>query len=375
MKVLILINTLGAGGAERSMVEFAKFLFKQDYITVKFICIERREIGLEKEVGYAGIPVIFYQGRNSYSSKIEFLNQILNIENPDILHSVLTQSNLLARGVRLKNRKGKLIQSLVNTPYSLERKKDIKLPWYKYQIAKQLDIWTARFAGNIFYHAITKEVLEHYKPLFQIKDNYRIIYRGRFQNSYAGTLKKSDHFLIVNSGRQEFAKGQIDILKALKFLRNEKGITDIKFMLLGRRGLYSNVLSDFIEKNQLESQVDIPGFVDDVEKRLATAHAFVFPSYYEGLGGALIEAFSAKLPCACSNIPVLREVVGDEKGALFSRPGDHKALASNILKLYKDKNLRNKLGNYAFQRFQEAFRIEKINNQMLEMYKSILDTK
>jgi len=372
MKVLILINTLGAGGAERSMVEFAKFLFLEKDIIVKFVCLERREIGLEKEVASFGIPVIFYNGQSSYLSKIKFLDRIVNEESPNIIHSVLTQSNLILRGLRLKNKKGKIIQSLVNTSYSLERKKDNQLSWHKFQVAKQLDIWSARLTRGIFYHAITQEVFNHYKPLFNIGENYKIIYRGRYENKYVDDTEKSEKFLIVNSGRQEFAKGQIDILKALKYLRDTHEISDIHFMLLGRPGHYSEVLESFIKDNQLENQVEIPGFVNNVEKRLATAHAFVFPSYYEGLGGALIEAFSAKLPCICSNIPVLQEVVGKEGGALFSAPGDIKVLAENIYALYKDENLRKKLGKHSYMRFKEAFQMKTINHQMLDMYKNIL---
>lgn len=375
MKVIILINTLGAGGAERSMVEFAKFLFREKDVVVKFVCLERRKIGLEKEVASFGIPVIFYKGKNSYLSKINFLDKVINNENPDIIHSVLTQSNLVVRGLRLKNKKGKIIQSLVNTPYSLERKKDNQLSWHKFQVAKQLDKWTARLTRGIFFHAITQEVLNHYKPLFNIDDNYKIIYRGRYENSYVGKIEKTKEFLIVNSGRQEFAKGQIDILKALKYLKDTQGISDIHFMLLGRPGQYSEVLESFIKENNLENQVEIPGFVNDVEKRLASAHAFVFPSYYEGLGGALIEAFSAKLPCACSNIPVLKEVVGKEKGALFSAPGDYEKLGLNILQLYKNEALREELSCFSYNRFQKSFKMEKINEEMLKMYKEVLTSR
>jgi glycosyltransferase involved in cell wall biosynthesis len=372
MKVIILINTLGAGGAERSMMEFVKFLFQEKDVVVKFICLERRKIGLEKEVASLGIPVIFYKGKNSYLAKINFLDKVINNENPDIIHSVLTQSNLVVRGLRLKNKKGKIIQSLVNTPYSLERKKDNQLSWHKFQVAKQLDKWSARLTRGIFYHAITQEVLNHYKPLFNIGNNYKIIYRGRYENNYVGKIEKTKKFLIVNSGRQEFAKGQIDILKALKFLKDTHGISDIHFMLLGRPGYYSQVLESFVKENNLEKQVEIPGFVTDVEKRLATAHAFVFPSYYEGLGGALIEAFSAKLPCACSSIPVLKEVVGKENGALFSAPGDYEKLGLNILQLYKNQSLRKELSDFSYSRFQKSFKMEKINEEMLQMYKEVL---
>ena len=373
MKVIILINTLGAGGAERSMVEYAKFLHNKDHVQVKFLCLERRKIGLEQEVKETGIPIIFYEGKSNIFSKADFVNQVVSQEEPEIIHSVLTQANLVARIFSLKNKKKvKIIQSLVNTPYSLERKKDVKLPWYKFQIMKYLDLWTARFTPWVFYHAITKEVLNHYKSLFKIGNNYKIIYRGRFENNYVGKIEKSENFTIVNSGRQEFAKGQIDILKALKFLRDIYGISDIHFILLGRPGLYSEALENFIEENRISGQVEMAGFVNDVDKRLAAAHAFVFPSYYEGLGGALIEAFSAKLPCACSDIPVLKEVVGDQNGALFSAPGDYEKLGENILQLYKNHRLREKLSRHSFQRFQEAFRMEKINSEMLAMYSDVL---
>ncbi|MDT0677465.1 glycosyltransferase family 4 protein [Autumnicola musiva] len=372
MKILILINSLGAGGAERSMVEFAKFLHKREETTVKFLCLERRKIGLEEEVASFGIPIHYFQGAGGFKGKAGFVNNCINKENPDIIHSALTQANLVLRYVRLKNKKGKVIQSLVNTPYSLERKKDSDLPWQKFQLAKQMDVWSARLTSGIFYHAITNKVLQHYKPLFKIRNNYKIIYRGRYKNKYVEEAEKRKQFTIVNVGRQEFAKGQLDILKALDYLRSSYGFTKVNLEILGRPGQYSERLLSYIKENNLEEQVKIHGFVHDVEKRLVTSHAFVFPSYYEGLGGALIEAFSAKLPCICSNIEVLEEVVGNKKGALFSKPGDHVQLAENILRLYKDENMRKKLSNYSFKRFQEAFVMESINNQMLNMYKEVI---
>lgn len=370
MKVLILINTLGAGGAERSMVEFAKFLHKSNGTTVQFVCLERRKIGLEEEVQNFGIKTFYFKGNGGYKTKTQFLNKIIEKEAPDIVHSVLAESNFILRFWRLfYKRKGvKIVQSLVNTPYSVERKKDSNLSWQKFQLAKQVDKWSARVIPGIFYHAITKEVYEHYKPLFNIKDNYKIIYRGRYENKYIGA-PKSKKFTLINVGRQEFAKGQIDILKALLFLKKEHGITDVHLQILGRPGQNSNRLNEFIQKNSLEDQVEIQGFVNDVEKRLVEADVFVFPSYYEGLGGALLEGFAAKLPCVCSNIPVLKEVVGDENGALFCDPGDYKELAKNIYKLYQNEDLRQELSKYSYARFQEKFRMETINEQMLEMYR------
>lgn len=371
MKVLIFINSLGAGGAERSMVEFARFLHKSN-INVKFVCFERRIVGLEKEVEAIGVETIYLPNdQNGFKNQVQFAIKFIQEEKPDIIHSVLAKSNLILRCTRLFNTKGVLIQSLVNTPYSLERKKDTKLSWEKFWLMKQVDKWSARMTRNIFYHAITQKVLEHYQPLFNIKENYEVIYRGRDLNKFINT-GKNNQFTVINSGRQEFAKGQLDLLKALVYLKERYEFESIKFEILGREGAYTEQIRKYINDNGLENQVSIPGFVNNVEERLAKAHVFLFPSYYEGLGGALVEAFAAKLPCICSNIPVLKEVVGDEKGALFCEPGDYKCLAEQILKLYQDENLRNSLSEYSYNRFKNKFQLEAINNQMLDMYKSVL---
>ena len=376
MKILIFINSLGAGGAERSMVELAKFLTNKDDVFVIFVCLERRCIGLEEEVEKCGIETIFFNRVNAnWLEKVRFFKKVIKEEEPEIVHSVLAESNLILRLSRLFLKRGKIVQSLVNTPYSKERKKDGNLSWRKFLLAKQRDKWTARLTANIFYHAITKEVLEHYRPMFNIKLNSRVIYRGRYENNNRKVIQSGQGLRLINVGRQEFAKGQIDILKALVFIKDEFGISDINLEIYGRSGTSSAELEKFITHHSIEMQVKIEGFVSDVDKRLVNNDVFVFPSYYEGLGGALIEAFAAKLPCVCSDIPVLREVVGDEKGALFSPPGDYKLLAHNILKLYNDKNLREEMGNYSFSRFKEAFQMEKINGEMFSMYKQLLTGK
>jgi len=369
MKILIVIDSLGTGGAEKSMIDYAKFLKSKEFEVV-FICQDKRKISYEEEVENHGIEVKFLE-QKTFFRKVEEIASYIKTIDPDIIHSVLVRSNILVRLSRNFIRQGKVVQSLVNTPYSLERKKDSKLPWQKFLLAKQFDKWTARLFPS-FYHSITNTVLDHYKPIYKIKDNYQIIYRGRKENRNYSQKKSSSNFLLINVGRQEFAKGQIHILQALNYLETEYNIKEIHLKILGFEGKSSKDLQQYVKDNNLEDRVEILGFVRNVEDELSNSSAFVFPSYYEGLGGALIEAFAAKLPCICSNLPVLKEVVGDKAGALFCAPGDYKCLAEQILKLYQDEDLRNSLSEYSYTRFKKQFQLEAINNQMLDMYKSVL---
>ena len=81
------------------------------------------------------------------------------------------------------------------------------------------------------------------------------------------------------------------------------------------------------------SGVVTPGYLDDAALRavVAGAAALVFPSRYEGFGLPPLEALAAGTPVVASDLPVLREVLGDH--AAYAPPGDPDALATAIEKV------------------------------------------
>jgi glycosyltransferase involved in cell wall biosynthesis len=79
----------------------------------------------------------------------------------------------------------------------------------------------------------------------------------------------------------------------------------------------------------------------EVNKLYRGALAFVFPSRYEGFGFPPLEAMSAGVPVVASDLPVLREVLGD--AALFADPLDTQAITGAILRLASDDEERTRL--------------------------------
>ena len=71
------------------------------------------------------------------------------------------------------------------------------------------------------------------------------------------------------------------------------------------------------------------GRVDDLGALYAGALAVVLPSWLEGFGLPPVEGLAAGAPAIVSDLPVLREVLGD--GALYVPPGDAEALADALL--------------------------------------------
>jgi glycosyltransferase involved in cell wall biosynthesis len=67
----------------------------------------------------------------------------------------------------------------------------------------------------------------------------------------------------------------------------------------------------------------------DVAQLLLLANVFVYPSYFEGLPGALIEAMLAEKVIVCSNIPENLECVDEESAVIFER-GDVNELSKKV---------------------------------------------
>ena len=82
------------------------------------------------------------------------------------------------------------------------------------------------------------------------------------------------------------------------------------------------------------------GYVQDEElvTLLHHATAFAYPSVYEGFGLPPVEAMAAGVPALVSDIPVMREIVGD--AALRLPPHDPAAWAQGIERVASDPSLR-----------------------------------
>lgn len=86
-----------------------------------------------------------------------------------------------------------------------------------------------------------------------------------------------------------------------------------------------------------EDRIRFTGWVEDatLQQYVAQAEAMVFPSLYEGFGLPPLEALAAGTTILVSDIPVMREVCGED--AVYFDPRDEKSLADEILCLSEMK--------------------------------------
>lgn len=369
MKFLIIINSLGAGGAEASTEIFCDYLNGKGE-AFEILCLDRKEVGVQDRMIAKGYKVTFITKGNFISETIQ-ISKFIKQGKFNLVHSVLFEANLRTRFAKLLT-SFIHIESLVNTTYSKERFMDDKVNKLALKIYYFIDKLTARLWVDHF-HSITETVKEHYCQKLGIKpQKVTIIFRGRKPLISSRAYKKYtvDRPLeLINVGRHEFQKGQIYLLKAIKELKelNYK----IKLTVLGRNGNETSKLIHYIEANQLQNEVILESYKDTVQDYLLAADVFVFPSLYEGLGGALIEAQSAGLPMVCNDIPVFHEVVNANENAILTDVYDSSKLVEAIVFFIKNPDMIQQYGEKSLENFKEKFELNANNEKMYQLYLSL----
>ena len=105
-------------------------------------------------------------------------------------------------------------------------------------------------------------------------------------------------------------------------------------------------------RERLLSSVEARGLVDavrvfpyvsdgDVTALLQGARFLVFPSLYEGFGIPVLEAMALGTPAACSDLPALRELAGED--AVYFDPADETSIADALSLLWTSEETRRNL--------------------------------
>jgi len=113
--------------------------------------------------------------------------------------------------------------------------------------------------------------------------------------------------------------------------------------LSGCEVFFAEALDALIAELGVKDSVQLTGWIpsDDLLQLYARAHAFVYPSTFEGFGMPVLEAMAAGVPVACSDIAPLREVAGD--AALLFDPMNEDAIADALDRIVTDAALRARL--------------------------------
>ncbi len=172
-------------------------------------------------------------------------------------------------------------------------------------------------------------------------------------------------FIIGNIGALVNShKGQLYIIKSAKKLSY---IKSIHFLIVGEgkdRELYQKASKGL-------NNITFEGFRDNIGDYLALFDIFLFPSLSEGLGSILLDAMDFKKAIIATNVDGITDIIQDGINGILINPKSEEEITSAILKLYKDKNLREKLSAIAKER-ADIYSIENLVKYYIKDYKAVI---
>lgn len=136
-------------------------------------------------------------------------------------------------------------------------------------------------------------------------------------------------------------KNVLGLLQAFEKFAHTNDSIDL--LVAGRMAWQNTALKKAYEQLKNKERIKFLGYVDDgdLNKLMSGAEAFLYPSFFEGFGLPILEAFHAGVPVLTSKVSSMPEVAGN--AALLVDPQDTNEITEAMHKLADSKALRNKL--------------------------------
>jgi glycosyltransferase involved in cell wall biosynthesis len=378
--ILYVIDTLEIGGTEQSLLHLCRHLDRARFRPL--ICRLYAGSALDPEFNLAGVRVISANvgGKYGFAAGFLRLRRLARREQPALVHTMLFRANQVGRAVGRWLRLP-VISSLVNVPYDPVRIAiDPTASARKLGMLRRVDALTARWVTR--FHAVSAAVRDSNCRHLRIDpERVSVIPRGREigdaprdRAAVASRLRQElqlppDAPVVLNVGRLIAQKGQRTLIEALPQVLAQ--FPAARLLIAGAGPLRAE-LQSLVDARNLGTQVRLLGSRTDLPELLCLADCFAFPSLYEGLPGAVLEAMLAQCPVVASDIPMLDGIIASEASGLLVPPGDPALLGAAILRVLGQREWARSLAARAYTHARAHFDIRTVTRQIEGLYEQVL---
>ncbi|BAP33035.1 putative lipopolysaccharide biosynthesis protein [Chryseobacterium sp. StRB126] len=354
MKILHIIDSLGAGGAEKLIVDTVPLLVERSN-EVDVLLLNGEKTPFYAELEEKNCCNIYSLGRSFYNP-FYILKIIPYLFKYNVVHVHLFPAQYFAALARIFCwKKQKFIFTEHNT--SNRRLKNNKL--------KTLERFIYSFYDKII--CITPEVKEVLINKLAIKENKLIVIENgvdiakinnaKPHNKETFRFKETDILLMMVAGFRE-QKDHDTLIKTLSSLPEK-----YKLILVGG-GEREDKLKQLVEALGLQNRVHFLGIRSDVYSLYKMSNIAVLSSHYEGFGIAAVEAMACGIPLVASDVEGLAQVVSG--GGIVFEKGNTDALKERILSLeneayYKEIAFKGKVK-------AQQYDIKKLVDRTIDIY-------
>ena len=166
-------------------------------------------------------------------------------------------------------------------------------------------------------------------------------------------------------------KNLVTLIKSYDDLINHKEFSDIGLVIAGSRGWNCEPVFETVNQLKLEDKVIFTGYFpqEDLPALYSSAELFVLPSYYEGFGIPVLEAFACGTPVITSNTSCLPEIAGN--AAMLMDPYNQDDLTEAMKKVLSDKILQKTMIEKGLERVKK-FSWRKTAEKTIKVYEKAM---
>ena len=348
MKVLIVINSLARGGAQRVVSTLTREWVKSHQVLIVLFDASRPAYEHGGEVADLGAPSLRSPVRKLHNALLRSIRiaRILWRERPDRIVSFMESANyptIVAAAVTgLLDR---LCVSVRCNPATIPGLHRLLIP-IVYRLAERV------VAPS---YGVRCALLQLGLPARKLS----VIPNPVVRRNDVKTSARADSPLryILGVGRLEREKGFERLLKAFSQIRVDQ--PDIDLVILGD-GTKRAALLAISQELGITSHTHLPGVVSDVDAWYRRAVCFVLTSHYEGSPNVVVEAMANGCPVVSFDCPYgPAEILESGRSGLLVSQDDIDGLSDAIQKVVSDRALRERLSKVGRQR-ADAFSVDKI---------------
>lgn len=185
-----------------------------------------------------------------------------------------------------------------------------------------------------------------------------------------------DDFLCGCVGEVVKRKGHLYLFQALKRIVAE--VPNFKLILLGRFSRTepsTRKLRAYLHREKLHGRVKWLGLRENVQDFMTAFDLLTVPSIEEPLGLVAAEALAAGTPVVATLTGGLPEIVRNEAWGLLVPSRDPESLATAVIRLAKDRDLRDQMGTSGHNFIHEEFETGRLCNRVERIYHQVIATR
>ncbi len=397
LRIALITTELAVGGAEQCLARLAIGLARRGFEPAVYSLLPPPAAPrdrLVRQLAAANLPLHFLGLRRAiqFRQGVAQLAELLERQHPDLIQSFLFHANILATFAtrRLRRRTRSAPKALETRPTNhFEAAASSWSPATKlvtgWRVADQrpcrarLEARLTRQVDHVV--CVSRSVAEQARRLGMPTSRLSVIPNGvdlsLFSSEQAFPQDASSRLALPPPATDSLpptllAIGRLDPQKGFDWLlqgasRLLAELPGFRLVIVGE-GPERTRLAARIRAAGLEDRVELPGWQNDIPRRLQSATLVLIPSRWEGMPNVLLEAMASGRAVVATRVEGVEELLGPEAAPQTASAFDLDEFVDRAITLARNPNERHRLGAANADRVRERFSIDTMIDTYAALY-------